>query len=244
MANPSQSSPNHKPPVEINWLNFRTLAVLLMIAGAFGFVVSLLAFDGQVLCLFASTVIVFIGLGVNIKFKNTQRVPQEGRNAGTPSNQSRGSIAARRSWSTKPSPAQTPAPFSWTQENSGEDNLSTGQSQTSPTFDVQTDQVCRQVIEFFRQQGAFIQIDTKREGRCILYIQSQAGKHFSVIVQEGKRIIDVVDLRALYAVVESTGAEGGIMVSPDTFTEQAVDWAEKKSIQLITSSALDKIILS
>ncbi len=100
------------------------------------------------------------------------------------------------------------------------------------------------MIDFFRQQGAVIRIDTKREDRCILSIHSQAGKDFSVIVQEGKPIIDVVDLRALYAVMESTGAVGGILVSPNTFTEQAMNWASKRSIQLIASSELDKILLS
>ncbi len=69
MANPSQIPPNHKYPVDTSWLNLSTLAILLMVGGAIGFAISLVAFDGQVLCLFGSTLIVFIGLGVNIKFK-------------------------------------------------------------------------------------------------------------------------------------------------------------------------------
>ena len=65
MAKEFHSGPEKgKPIYSQNSFPLRLLAILLMIAGAAGFVATLLVLDGQELFLFGSTVITFIGLGL------------------------------------------------------------------------------------------------------------------------------------------------------------------------------------
>ncbi|MBE0697128.1 MAG: restriction endonuclease [Anaerolineaceae bacterium] len=102
-------------------------------------------------------------------------------------------------------------------------------------------ELTRETIDVLRRQGAEVHIDNQREDRSILHIVSQAGTGYSILIDAGAETIDVSDVRALNSLMVSTGSEGAILVSANSFTTQAEEWAQKRSIALIDGKRVDQI---
>jgi hypothetical protein len=64
-----------------------------------------------------------------------------------------------------------------------------------------------------------------------------------VLVREGTGQVDVADVRALFALVTSSGSSGGFLVASASFTQKAYDWASARKIRLVREDELEEISL-
>jgi hypothetical protein len=53
--------------------------------------------------------------------------------------------------------------------------------------------------------------------------------------------VDVADVRALFALVTSSGSAGGYLVASAPFTERAYEWAGQRHIHLVREDELDEM---
>lgn len=231
----------------------RSLAILLMVAGAVGFIASLLAFEGQVLCLFGSTVVVFVGLffGVIARRRQPPTGAEAGRDIGWRSVETDRSAQYNRGL-----PQQAPAPQSWTQPERSQVTPGRGIARMQTTL---THQPVRpsaglgtsprlfqtvltgQVSDVLRRQGAMVWIETQRGDRSILKVRTRSGDTFTAVVREGSEIVDVNDVRGLYGLMAAHGSIGAFMVTGGTYTAKAQDWARQRSLTLLEAGQVAEI---
>ncbi len=221
-----------------------SLAILLMVAGAIGFAVSLVAFDGQLLCLFGSTVVVFTGLIFSVL---ARRLHSDAGGAVSDTD-----LLPTRSGQVAQSgsrlPQQAPAPQSWKQpesspgvppEASRQQFSSSGQKNIGPQRDVTV--LVGQVSEVLRRQGAQVWLDAQREDRSILRVRTRAGDVFTAIVLAGSGIVDVSEVRGLYGLMTANGSVGAFMVTGGTYSVQAQNWARQRSLTLLEARQVGEI---
>lgn len=233
----------------------RSVAILLMVAGAVGFIVSLLAFEGQVLCLFGSTLVVFVGLFFSMiaRRRQTPTVAEDGRDVGWQPAGTGQSAQFDRGIAR-----QTPAPQSWAQpegrhvmsrrEVSRSRVLTTSQPVRAPagsTTSARSSQavLAGQVGDVLRRQGALVWIETQNGDRSILKVRTRSGDTFTAIVREGSEIVDVNDVRGLYGLMAAHSSVGAFMVTRGTYTAKAQDWARQRSLTLLEAGQVAEILI-
>jgi hypothetical protein len=227
----------------------RTLAILLMSAGALGFIITLVALDKQTVCLLVSTVVVFGGLGINIMARKyndqqAQAIPEQQSRfpvKNQPPVAKR--LKERMSAQERSIPVQAPAPANWIKDNQPAQPIEAHPS-TKSTLPVDSESrlaaECTVVLE---QQGARVRLDVQHEDRSVLRIVSPTGKDWVAMVHEGSDEIGVGDLRALFALMNNQSAIGAFLVSSGSFSPQAEEWAQKRSITLIPANRIGDIVL-
>jgi hypothetical protein len=199
------------------------LAILLMVAGAIGFGISLVAFDGQLLCLLGSTVVVFAGLWFTVQARRRQvNDALSGEEAGWPPREPELPQQPERG-----RPAQSPAPRDWTRR----------ESRPEPILPSLTGLVS----DALRRQGAQVVLEAQRDDRCILQVRAQSGETFTAFILEGHDVVDVSDVRGLYGLMTASGSTGAFMVSAGSYTAQARDWARQRSLALMQAGQVDEI---
>jgi hypothetical protein len=213
-----------------------------MLAGAVGFAISLVAFNQQVLCLFGSTAMVFLGLGVHLLGR---RSGQPLREAGEEEPVSTRAPRREAYRGAQPRP-QVSAPSTWTQIEEDHREQTEPPARYRPVPPPQGRRltaVADRAVELFRQDGAGVQVDIQREDRSLWHVTSASGRTYSVMVYEGDEVIDIGDLRALYSLMVNTGTEGGIFLAASSYTTRAQEWAEQRAIRLYDAASLPEITL-
>lgn len=227
-------------------LSKRTLAILIMVAGAAAFVYSRVAYGGQILCLMGSTLIVFVGLAIWLSARNPNldaRINENNRQEPIEPHRPvfrrtvpRGlrDEVRRRTTAPAPPPVQPQPP-----------ELPVDPVPIATSSMPQTGALLGQVIALLDQQEAQVEIETQREdaggSRGILRVQSKDGLPYSLMVLEGNEPVDVADVRALFALVSSSGSAGGYLVASAPFTQRAYEWAGQRHIHLVREDELDEM---
>jgi hypothetical protein len=233
----------------------RVLAIILMVIGAGGFVAARLMFGDQVLCLLISTLVTFGGLAFIVAsrrngWEESWKQAHE-RDMQSP--------AEPRQVSSRPSARPQPSRSQRMNGGGAEGSLDPG-----PWVTIQPRQPVRaapappagiprqvpyepmpplalRVIKILRQQGARVTVETRREERSILKVETSAGEVFLALVLEDETEVDVADLRALYALVTSSISSGGYLITGGFFTTRALDWAAGKPLRLLTQDELSRL---
>jgi hypothetical protein len=226
----------------------RSLALLLMVTGAFGFAISLVALNQQTLCLFASTVVVFFGLLIILlskKYSGNLSNEDEDLLDGELHSQFLRRPGMRNLWQERSSPTQAPAPDVWSSKPATGDRKDQPQPQSHVSSTLvnsgSKSTLNERSAAIFARQGAKVFIDKQREGRAILTVDSASGKRYIIMIDDGNEVIDVSDLRALNSLMTNEGAEGALFISSASFSSQAQAWAQKKLIQLYEAYQVDSI---
>ena len=231
----------------------RSVATLLMVAGAVGFIVSLLAFEGQVLYLFGSTVVVFVGLFFSVIARRRQSLTgaEAGRDIGWQPAETGQSAQFNRGL-----PRQAPAPQSWAQPERSQGRPGRGVARAQAAATRQPVQppaglgtsprlfqavLASQVSDVLRRQGAMVWIETQRGDRSILKVRTRSGDTFTAVVREGSEIVDVNDVRGLFGLMAAHGSIGAFMVTGGTYTAKAQDWARQRSLTLLEAGQVAEI---
>lgn len=224
----------------------RPVALLLMVAGAAAFIISLISFGEQVLCLFGSTLVVFGGLLINIFARQYVGVDQKDEEPTELRPQAqRGRSAGQIRRQRGEMPAQTPAPSSW--ENRNTYNSVTSDPFSKPEIPSRGEAgpvpaiLIQRTVDVLRQQGGEVRITNQRENRSILQVTAPSSKGYSILVYEGTETIDASDIRGLYSLMISAGADGAIFVSASTFSQHAQEWAQQRAVLLVEGSRIDEI---
>lgn len=225
----------------------RTLAILLMVAGAAGFVYARLMFGDQVFCLFGSTLVTFIGLALVIMARRTagdtqtspgQSQQEEPRPLFRPKVPPglRG-IPSRQAPVQMKAPARPPLPSA---EPAAPPTESSGS-----LIPLRPATLLEEVVTVLGEQGTWVEVESERESegdnRAILRVHAQDGKNYTMLVRESAGEVDTADVRALHAMVSSSGSAGGFLVSSSPFTQRAYDWANARRIRLVREDELREI---
>lgn len=221
-------------------MNLRTVALLLMVAGAICFVVALILFPEQVLCMVGSTLITFIGLGIIITGRKRgwpvegaaqapRQAPQDQWASIRPRHRT---LPGLRVTARKPTPA--------VMEPIGEPD---DQSSMKDVVQVNVHHVSLvdQTAEVLERQGARVRVEAQREDRGILRITTHDGRAVVVLVREDTDTVDVADVRSLYALMSSSAAEGGYLIAAGPITERAYEWAGERQIHLVSADEMDEL---
>ena len=195
---------------------WRPAAILLMIAGAAGFVFTRVKFGDQVLCLFGSTLVTFGGLALLWYARRGGSEPQpKGR-------------------------AQRPDLPYFTDEN-GDDSSARWEVLPPAGEEPQTGALTGAVIREFEAQGAQVQVDLIRSGRSILVAHLPDGEFFTVMVHEGTDEVDLGEVRALLALLNNNGSQLGYYITAGEFTPRTITWASARPVLLISRGQVDLI---
>lgn len=230
----------------------RTIGILIMVAGAAAFFYSQVKYTDQLLCLGGSTLIVFVGLGIILSarrsgagFSATQQTGQRVIDEPAPIFQRRVPRGlrgeARRQAQVQP-PARVSVEARPVEPTSDRIPLAQGGAFTNGQGPL-----LNQVIGLLEEQGARVVIETQREdaagSRGILQVQSAGGLTYRFMVLEGEEAVDVADARALFALVNSSGSDGGYLVASAPFTQRAYEWAGPRHIHLVRDDELEELSL-
>lgn len=228
-------------------LRWRTLAVLVMVAGAISFAISLVAFEDQTLCLFGSTLITLVGLGMIIHARrrgwepapgsrnelNQPDVPSDLRRPGRV-RMPRGLRNAKRAMPPAQSPVQAPMPDPLP--------VRTVQPPAPRNNWVAVTSLPGRVIEILSRQGAQVTVESRRENRFILRIVTRTGQVYPAMVLEDDQPVDVSDVRALMSLINSSGSTRGYLIAQGAFTPRAYSWAaERPQVRLVGEDELDEL---
>ena len=196
---------------------WRPAAILLMIAGAAGFVFTRVMFGDQVLCLFGSTLVTFGGLALlwYARRGGGAELRPKGRTnrASPPDFTDEDSAASLPRWEVLPPAGEEP----------------------------QTGDLTNAVIHEFEAQGAQVQVDLVRAGRSILYAHLPGGEFFTVMVNQGLDAVDLGEVRALLALVNNNGSQLGYYVTAGEFTPRTLTWASSRPVLLIARGQVSLI---
>lgn len=221
-------------------INLRTVAILLMVVGAVCFVAALLLFPEQVLCMVGSTLITFIGLGVIITAR--RRGWQVGGTVEAQRQAPQDQWASLRPRYRTPSglraPVRKPTPVVMEPIERPDDQSpmnDAARPETPPAS------LIDQTAEILERQGARVRIEAQREDRGILRITTRDGRVVVAMVREDTAIVDVADVRSLYALVSSSAAEGGYLIAAGPITERAYAWAGERQIHLVSADEMDEL---
>jgi len=211
----------------------RTLAIILMVLGAAGFVISLLAFGEQVLCLVGSTIIVFVGLGIVCAARKNTNNPTSQESQMNASDE-----ATMPAWGEKKPYIQSPAPRQWREPHQSVEKPVQETTRTPEPSDL-----LNRVSMVFRSQGADIVLEMERNQRSVLRSAVHGGLTYVIMVDEGIDEIQISDLRALYSVWVNHGSDGAIFISISQFSAQAIEWARTRAIILLSEDMLESFVL-
>ena len=98
-----------------------------------------------------------------------------------------------------------------------------------------------QVLAVSARDRAQVKVVARQESRGILQITARDGKTYSAIVNEDPGSVDVADVRALFALMNSNQSAGGYLISVGPFTPQAYDWANTRRIRLVRVDEMDQL---
>lgn len=230
----------------------RTIGILVMVAGAAAFFYSQVKYTDQLLCLGGSTLIVFAGLGIILSARRTdvgsattQQIGQGDSGESVPVFR-RGVPRGLRGEARRRPRVQPPAIAS-AQARPVEPPINRTPLAQSVTFVRGQGTLLDKVITLLNEQGAQVAIETQREdaagSRGILQVQSAAGQFYKFMVLESEDLVDVVDVRALFALVNSSGSAGGYLVASSPFSERAYEWAGPRHIHLVRDDELEELNL-
>lgn len=226
----------------------RSLALILMVLGAAGFMISLVVFGEQILCLVGSTLVVFTGLAVVVTARKFHGDVEDVAELEPPHHRAKTyPVPDRRSLNAQqPLPAQSPAPARWSSGPSGQDEPEPQDRfiQKNESSDLAEPHLIDRVSRVLRHQGATVKLDALREARGLLNVISQNGRQYCMMINEAPDEIQVSDLRALSAVWSNSPADKAVFISASPFTQQAVDWANARSILLVVDEQIENLVLS
>lgn len=259
-------------------VSLRTGAILLMVAGAAGFVAARLLFGDQVLCLLVSTLVVFAGLGLIIYGRRSMagedqstaygQRPLHGQHPLHDQRPLPPAGAARDTGSARVNPRQIPRGLreAARQQGARPPDMPRTLPQATPNIppappeqwaartnpmppsrpepepvQAGNNALLDAVITAFENQGARVDIETQRDERGILTIQAPDGLLYTSLVLETPGQVDVAEVRALYALMTSSGSVGGYLISDAGFSQRAYDWAGQHRIHLVTSDEIDEL---
>jgi hypothetical protein len=221
-------------------MNLRTVAILLMVAGAICFVAALILFPEQVLCMVGSTLITFTGLGIIITgrrrgwpVEDAVPVPRQ-----APQDQWASIRPRHRALPGLRVPARKPA-SAVIQPYEKPDN----QSSMNDVIQVNAPHVSLvdQTAEILERQGARVRVEAQREDRGILRITTHDGRAVVAMVREDTDTVDVADVRSLFALMSSSASEGGYLIAAGPITERAYEWAGERQIHLVSADEMDEL---
>ena len=213
---------------------------------------ALVAFDGQLLCLLGSTLVVFIGLLFIIQARRRQ--PGTAKLDGGEAVEQDGAVLS----ASRDVSHQTPAPWIWGRSRAEPGKRAqpaqpqarnTPLNRESPLLEQldpsnEPGNLAGRVMNVLRLQGAQVLVEAKRENRSILRVRTQSGEIFTAIVKADAGIVDVGEVRGLYALMTAAGSVGAFMVSDGTYTDRAKDWARQRGLTLIDSGQISDIRLN
>jgi hypothetical protein len=238
----------------------RTLAILLMVAGAAGFIFARLALGNEFLYMLPGTLVTFIGLAILIRNPRTHSGDQTNDTTGW-AQQSRPQPRPTSGVQRRPIfPAKVPPGLRDTNRQPVRNqppvsntpvarDLASAPPTEPPAARIpqQPETLLDQVVAVMEDLGAQVEIDSQRESaggsRGILRVLSKDGLPYSVLIRDSAGEVDVADVRALYALVTSNGSTGGLLVASTPFTQQAYEWASARHIHLVREDELDEISL-
>lgn len=230
-----------------------------MVAGAVGFVATLLLWGDRVGCLLVSTLITFTGLGFIVA---KRRYDQEGDgNNSSAIDDDEESLS--RAAQEQPGFYQAQATVKDTPPGSGqleEDSLPGGlpdQTVATPPADplrlsqpdvigeppVLKPGLLEQVMTALRTTGAAAKVENRRHGRVILKITGSDGQKYTALVHENLYPVEISEIRSLQALVNNSASAGGFLFSSAPFTPEAYEWAGARKIRLVMTDELGEISL-
>lgn len=243
----------------------RVLAVILMVIGAGGFVAARLLFGDQVLCLLVSTLVTFGGLAFIVASRRNgweeswkKAHQQDARDYRGP-RQVPNRQSARLQPTARPQPVRSQRmngggayaasdPGPWATVQPRQPAAVTPTPLPTPPTNVPRQvpyepmpPLALRVMKILRQQGARVTVETRRDERSILKVETSAGEVFQALVLEDNTEVDVADLRALYALVTSSISSGGYLITGGSFTPRALAWAAGKPLRLLTQDELSQL---
>lgn len=223
-----------------------------MVVGTAAFFYSQVKYTDQLLCLGGSTLIVFAGLGIILSgrrsgagFAATQQTGQ--RVVDEPSPVFRQRVPrGLRGEARRHARVQPPAMAS-AEARPVETIIDRIPLAQVGTFAGRQGLLLDQVIGLLDEQGAQVVVDTQRQdtasSRGILQVQSAGGLLYRFMVLEGENPVDVAEVRALFALVNSSGSAGGYLVASAPFTQRAYEWAGPRHIHLVRDDELEELSL-
>jgi hypothetical protein len=244
------------------FLRYRTLAILVMLAGAAAFAVTVLAFEGDVLCLSASTLVTLVGLGINVGARRmgwdpaeTAKRDRQAAEPGIPPPTRRGSVppGLRRKSSGGVPPegrgAGARSPLFPTPEIARQNPMPPRTAPEPPRMIPPEDDLvfpsgplADEVIAVLEERGAEVQVTSSREDRCVLQVRSPNGRLVTALVLEGPELVEVSEARALVALVNAEGSALGLLIAAGGFAPRTYAWASmRQNIRLVASDELDEL---
>ncbi len=220
-------------------LPLRPIAILVMIVGVAGFVAARVLFAGQLVCLVVSTLVTFGGLLLII----AGRRYGWGTGRSTVDESAPSSPRAVRSRELPRGLRYPDLPEPRTQQPLEEVRApAVPRKQVIPRPEPQPPgTLLSQVINLLRMQGARVEVETHRENRTVLRIESE-GQAYLALVREDLNPIDVAEVRGLFALVENSGSERGYLIAAGQFTPNSYEWAKARpKIRLVGQDELDEL---
>lgn len=231
-------------------IGYRKLAISIMLVGAAGFVVALLAFEEQVFCLLVSTLVTLIGLGVNItarrlglepdrfqSFDAGARVETRERGRTPPALKSkRGRLTQSVSAPVLRGEPLNPEAFQERRQVQEEASLDLNIIVPGSLAD--------RVLIVLESQGARLASVNCRERRYIMKAVLEDETIITAMVFEGEEPASVSDARALLSMVTRDSSGKGFLISQPQFSREMIMWAADRTlIKLVNDENLDQIII-
>lgn len=195
--------------------------MILMVVGAGGFIAALVLYQSQLLCMFSSTLVVFLGLFWNLRIRKAA-AEQQIEEGGVP--QPGGAAVYRE--------IQPPPVHSMMREfiPVQQEILERG---TLPA----------RLIQILQERNIWFAVEAEREGRSILRALSAEGVSYTILIVEEEQPADVSDLRSLAAMRAELQTDRALMISGSSFTQQAISWSAQHDIDLLDADQLDLLEL-
>ncbi len=102
-------------------------------------------------------------------------------------------------------------------------------------------ELASRVSEIFRRSHAAQVQVSGEDNRYTLEIQTSDGRKFIAVVVRSFQRIGVAEVRELYGLVKQTGAELGYFFTNETFTPQALNFAQDKNLHLVDEDSFSDL---
>lgn len=191
----------------------RLMAIVLMVLGAAGFLVSTVMFREQVLYQFGSTLVVFIGLGLVLYARRQQG--EQGSDA-----------AVQRQHAMRPLVDQRPPPVDDLLPEPGYSGAGGLGGLTG------------EVLTVYERKGAHVRVEASRPERSIVQVTLPDGMRATVLVLDSQDEVDLPEARALFALVNEHSSAKGYLVARGGFSERSRAWANTRGLKLLSEAEL------
>ena len=236
----------------------RLIAILIMVAGAAGFVATLLVWGERILFLSISTIITFIGLGLLILGRRLEtNQPGNGDAASSPfegstERQAEGDIRnMEASGNGAIYPGDEDINGSMAQRAISSDAMSLPTLPPEP-MGIERDNpmgeppaikpgLLAEVMDSLKLSGAQVTVENQRADRAILQFSGSDGLVYVAMVHDNLWPVEISELRSLFALMKNQSSAGGFMFSSVPFSTQAYEWAGSRKIRLVMADELDEI---